>query len=79
MPDLEAAASGGVADGQLGGAAVRLIVAAGGLGQRAAGPGEAVAEEVAQAAARRTCGVWQAGNSSLTDIIPTLTLPLNLT
>ena len=55
--DLEAAASGGVADGQLGGAAVRLVVAAGGLGQRAARPREAVPEEVAQAAARGACTV----------------------
>lgn len=52
---LEASAGVGVAHGQLLGAAVGEVLAARGLGQRAARPREAVAEEVAQAAACGAC------------------------
>lgn len=48
---LEAAADGGVADRQVVGAAVDLVVAADGVVQRAASPREAVAEELPLAAA----------------------------
>ena len=47
----QAAPRHGVAHGQVLGAAVLLVVAAGGLGQGAAGPGEAEAKELAHAAA----------------------------
>ena len=47
----QAAPCHGVADRQAAGAAVLVVVAADGLGQGAAGPGEAEAEELAHAAA----------------------------
>lgn len=52
---LEAAADGGVADRQVVGAAVDLVVAADGVVQRAASPREAVAEELPLAAACASC------------------------
>lgn len=53
---LQAAPNGGVADGQVVGAAVHLVVAAHSVVQGAAGPGETVAEELPLAAACASCG-----------------------
>ena len=55
----QAAASSGVADGQVVGAAVHVVVAAGGLWQGAAGPAEAVAQQLAHAAAGAACSAHQ--------------------
>ena len=52
---VEAASSSHITDGQVAGAAVDLVVAASSLGQRAAGPGEAVAKVLAHAAACASC------------------------
>lgn len=51
----QAATGSSIADGQVGGAAVLVVLAAGCGGQRAAGPGEAEAKEVPHAAARAPC------------------------
>ena len=51
----EAAAGSDVTDGQGAGAAVDVVITAGGLRQRAAGVGEAVAKVLAHAAAGAPC------------------------
>lgn len=51
----QAAACCDVTDGQVVGAAVDLVLTAGGLSQRAAGPGEAVAKVLPHAAAGAPC------------------------
>jgi hypothetical protein len=52
---VEAASSSDVTDRQAVGAAMDVVLAAGGLRQRAAGEGEAVAKVLAQAAAGASC------------------------
>lgn len=61
----QAAAREGVADGQVGGAAVLLVVAAGRLQHRAAAPGDAHVEDVAEAAAGGVCGGRGGGGGNL--------------
>ena len=52
---VEAAARSDITDRQVVGAAMDVVITTGGLRQRAAGPGEAVAEVLAHAAACASC------------------------
>lgn len=65
---LEAAASIGVADGQVVRAAVLLVVAAHRVLQGAARPGEAVAKELAHAAAGAACNPRQPSSVRTSDL-----------